>query len=302
MVAAAPPPLELPVARVTPQLQPVAMANVLPPPLPPPPPRQAPVDDLTPRLHAPAIVVDTAGAAGPAASPAAPAAAAPAPQESKAVAGPPGRAVPGGALGQFAAATMAAPSDVSVAGQLPHLDTTVLQGATIDALLETAINSDLPGYVRAIVKRDLRGFDGKAVLIPRGSRVIGQYRNAQSQGEARVFIIWSRLIRPDGVSVDLESPGGDALGRGGLTGEVDTHFFARFGDAIMLSVLSAGVGAVSGTPSTQIAVGSSAAVGAAAGALPRASDIPPTIKVAQGARVTIFVAHDLDFSHVKSLP
>jgi type IV secretion system protein VirB10 len=195
-------------------------------------------------------------------------------------------------------------TDSSVATQMTHLGTTIVQGTTVQALLETAINSDLPGYIRAIVRRDIRGFDGTTVLIPRGSRVIGQYRNAQSLGESRVFVIWSRLIRPDGVSVQLGSPGGDELGRGGLTGDVETHFFARFSDAIMMSVLNAGVGAATGTPQTQIAIGSSAAaLGAAASAsLPRTGDIPPTIKVPQGAEVTIFIARDLDFSAVKALP
>jgi type IV secretion system protein VirB10 len=184
---------------------------------------------------------------------------------------------------------------------MTNLDTTVTQGATIPAVLETAINSDLPGYTRAVVSRDVLGFDGKNVLIPRGSRVIGQYRNALSLGQARVFIIWTRVIRPDGVTVQIGSPSEDALGRAGLTGDVDSHFFARFGGAILLSVLNGGIAAIAGTPSTQISIGSpAAAAGAAASAaVPTGSDILPTISVNQGAAINIFVARDLDFSPVK---
>jgi type IV secretion system protein VirB10 len=204
----------------------------------------------------------------------------------------------------FADRLSAGDAEPAKASAMRDLDALIPQGAVIPAVMETAINSDLPGLARAMVARDIKSFDGSTVLIPRGSRVIGQYRNAQALGESRVFVIWSRLIRPDGVSVQLGSPGGDALGRGGLTGEVNTHFFARFGDAIMMSVLNAGVGAATGTPSTQISIGSSAAaVGAAAAAsMPRTGEIPPTIKVPQGAEVTIFIARDLDFSAVKALP
>jgi type IV secretion system protein VirB10 len=209
-----------------------------------------------------------------------------------------------GALGpneQFAARASEAPPDPAIATQMTNLGTTITQGATIPAVLETAINSDLPGFTRAVVSRDVMGFDGKNVLIPRGSRVIGQYRNALSLGQSRVFIIWMRAIRPDGVTVQIGSPGDDALGRGGLTGEVNSHFFSRFGGAILLSVLNAGATAIAGTPSTQISIGSpAAAAGAAATAtIPTGADILPTIKVKQGAAINIFVARDLDFSGVK---
>lgn len=113
------------------------------------------------------------------------------------------------------------------------------QGTVIPAVLETGINSDLPGFVRAIVGRDVRGYDGTTVLIPRGSRLIGQYRNAVAVGQSRAFVVWSRLITPAGLSLDIQSPGTDATGRSGIAGETHSHFFRRFGNAILLSVLSA---------------------------------------------------------------
>ena len=305
-----PPPLDLP--RPAPEPAPVVQQVIAPPPPPPPPPPAAP-DDSAQRLHAPMVVVDLqSGRSSPMAdAPAIPAAANLATKSESAQLAPsaadgtaPGAHVTSGPIEQFAARLGQQSADTALATQMNNLRTTLAQGSTVQALLETALNSDLPGYVRAVVRRDVLGFDGKEVLIPRGSRVIGQYRSAVSLGQSRVFVIWTRVIRPDGVTVQISSPGGDSLGGGGLTGEVNTHFFARFGGAILLSVLNAGVAAVSRAPTTQIAIGSpAAAAGAAAAAtFPQGSEIAPTIKVEQGSLVTIFVARDLDFSAVKSVP
>ncbi len=178
------------------------------------------------------------------------------------------------------------------------LDSLIPQGTVIPGVLETAINSDLPGYTRAIVSRDVVSFDGRAVLIPRGSRIIGQYKSAVAQGQSRAFIIWTRIIRPDGVSIQIGSPGTDSLGRAGLDGKVDRHFFQRFSGSILMSVLNTAVAALGQTPSTQVTIGSpGAALGAASSAL-QGADIPPTIKVRQGEAIQILVARDLDFSAV----
>jgi type IV secretory pathway VirB10-like protein len=138
-----------------------------------------------------------------------------------------------------------------------NLDAVVPQGAVIPAVMETAINSDLPGLARAMVTRDVKSFDGSTVLIPRGSRVIGQYKSGVALGASRVFVIWTRVIRPDGVTIQIGSPAADPLGRGGLEGKVDRHFFTRFGGSILMSVLNAGVAAVSNVrTNSQIYIGS----------------------------------------------
>lgn len=182
------------------------------------------------------------------------------------------------------------------------LDAVVPQGAVIPAVMETAINSDLPGLARAMVTRDTKSFDGSTVLIPRGSRVIGQYKSGVAMGASRVFVIWTRVIRPDGVSIQIASPAADPLGRGGLEGKVDRHFFNRFSGSILLSVLNAGVAAVSNTrSSSQIYIGSAAEAASVAGAAIKTDGgTAPTIQTPQGAPVTIFVARDLDFSGVRS--
>jgi type IV secretion system protein VirB10 len=186
------------------------------------------------------------------------------------------------------------------ASRIANLDATIEQGNTINAVLETAINSDLPGYARAVVSRESRSFDGTKVLIPRGSHVIGQYRSGIALGQSRVFVVWTRLIRPDGVSMDLASDGTDDLGRGGLEGDVERHFLQRFGGAILLSLLSLGGEALS-DGNTQVVINSTQGVSNAAGvALQSEITIPPTIEVPSGTPLRIFVARDLDFSSVET--
>ena len=181
---------------------------------------------------------------------------------------------------------------------LRNLSALAPQGTIIPGVLETAINSDLPGFTRAVVSRDVLSFDGRAVLIPRGSRLIGQYKSAVALGQSRAFIIWTRVLRPDGVSIQIGSPGTDALGRGGLEGDVDRHFFRRFSGSILLSVLSAGVASLGDTPSTQISIGSPGAAAGLASSAVQGEKISPTIKVPQGEAIRIFVSRDLDFSGV----
>ena len=190
--------------------------------------------------------------------------------------------------------------EVAHASRMARLDRLVPQGAVIGATMETALNSDLPGYARAIVQRNVYSFDGSAVMIPAGSRVIGQYKSGVAQGASRVFILWTRLIRPDGVTIDLASPATDELGRGGLSGKVNRHFLERFGGAILTSVLSGGITAASAALSggSTVLVGSASQASSLAGQASQSNDIPPTITTRQGAGVRIFVARDLDFSAV----
>jgi type IV secretion system protein VirB10 len=202
---------------------------------------------------------------------------------------------------RFAARISGSSNDTARATQMRDLGRIVPQGFVIPAVLETAIDSDLPGSVRAVVSRDVRGFDGAQVLIPRGSKLIGQYRSAAAIGQTRAFVVWSRIITPTGVSIDIGSPATDRLGRGGVAGKADNHFFQRFGSAILLSVVTAGVEVAgrSRGDSTSLVIGSSTqASQLATVALQKNIDIPTTIRVPQGAPVQVSVSRDLDFSAV----
>lgn len=172
--------------------------------------------------------------------------------------------------------------------------TTVAQGTLIPAVLETAINTDVPGYVRAVVSKDVRSFDGKRVLVPRGSRLVGQYQSGVQAGQKRAYVVWTRLLQPDGVSVDLASPGTGFDGTTGLAGDVDNKFFQRFGSAILLSVIG-GLTAIAGGGASVVLGGGQSA---AATALQQNGEIGPTIRVKQGEPIRVFTARDLDFSTV----
>lgn len=185
----------------------------------------------------------------------------------------------------------------ATAAHIGDLGATVIEGTLIAGVLETAINSDLPGFTRAVVSEDVRSFDGTEVLVPRGSRLIGQYRSGLAIGESRAFVVWTRLILPNGVAIKLASPVTDTLGRAGLGGKVDRHFLERFGSAILLSIIGAGaeiLAAESGNSSVVI-TSSAQAYGVAQTALQSSINIPPTIRIAQGSPIRIFVARDLIF-------
>lgn len=190
--------------------------------------------------------------------------------------------------------------EVAKARRMAGLDRLIPQGAIIGAVMETALNSDLPGFARATVLRDVRSFDGSAVLIPAGSRIIGQYKSGVAQGASRVFVLWTRLIRPDGVSIELASPATDELGRAGISGKVNRHFLQRYGGGILTSVISGAISAAAASLSggSTIIVGSAGEAASLARQAGRTDDIPPTITTRQGANVRIFVARDLDFSVV----
>lgn len=203
-----------------------------------------------------------------------------------------------------------------------NLNSIVAQGKMIDAVLETAINTDLPGVLRAIVSRDIYAESGKKVLIPKGSRLIGDYEAELEAGQKRVFVVWTRIIRPDGIDVVIESPGVDTLGRAGVPGNVDNRFMEIFGNAVLLSALtvtgayvletitgatetSSSTTTASDGSTTQNSTGTptSFAISEAATDLSdTASDIvsetvntQPRITVPQGTRIKVFVNSDLIF-------
>jgi type IV secretion system protein VirB10 len=239
-----------------------------PPPPPPPPPRVS---------EGPTLVVDT-GAPGAAAAAAA--------------------AAPTAAGAEGAGGAAFTPAGRARAGMFANRSTTVPQGTLIPAVLETALDSTRPGFARALVSRDVRGFDGSRVLIPRGSRLIGEYRSEAAPGQRRALVNWTRLIRPDGVTMAIGSPAGDPLGRGGIKAKVNTHFFERFAGAILQSALDIGVNLASraGNGTTIIALPGGAQ---SVAQIVQPAQVTPTLKVRQGTSISIFVARDLDFTRAE---
>lgn len=274
------------------------------------------------RLRAPQVIADNAAAAASQSN---------AEDGSRAAGGPeddPNR--------RFLSSVSAAGVEVSRATKNNRIDALVAQGTMIRGVLETALQSDLPGMVRAVVAENVWSFDGRRVLIPAGSRLVGEYKSGIAQGQTRVFVVWTRMLRSDGVSVQLGSNGTDDLGRAGNAGFVDNHYMERFGSAILLSIVggaaqflsaygqntnnASGNGSVITTTDpvtgivTQTQTGvnqnqlslqareiaaqnvSQTLTNIAQEALRNSINIPPTIYLDQGTRIIVFVRRDLDFS------
>ncbi|MCP4096098.1 MAG: TrbI/VirB10 family protein, partial [Planctomycetaceae bacterium] len=196
--------------------------------------------------------------------------------------------------------------ETSRATDLGDISKVIVQGTIISAVLETAINTELPGNIRAQVVNPVYSFDGQTILMPAGTRLIGTYNSKISIAQKRVLIAWNRAITPEGKSVKLAATGTDRLGRGGQSGNVDTRFFQRFGTAILITSISA----IPSFLANNEATGNST-VSAANDVAQDASDdlkdatedvleeylkLPPIIRIPQGTVMNVLVNQDLDFS------
>lgn len=175
----------------------------------------------------------------------------------------------------------------------------VSQGTLIAAVLETAIDSTQSGQVRAIISKNVFNGMGTKILIPKGSRIFGEYKGELGPGQNRAQIIWTRLIRPDGATIALDSPASDPLGRAGVKGRVNTHFGERLLGALLQSTIDFGALAASRAISSNNGV-IVAIPSAAQGATSQIVQPPPkpTLKVRHGTRIAVLVSRDLDFSAV----
>jgi type IV secretion system protein VirB10 len=175
----------------------------------------------------------------------------------------------------------------------------LLAGAVIPCVLQTALDSTTAGYVTCLIPRDIYSDNGAVVLLEKGARVLGEYRGGVRQGQSRIFVLWTRAVTPNGVAVSLASPASDALGRAGFDGMIDTHFWDRFGAALLLSVVDDAAAALAREDSGgQVVRLPSAAAGMA---VQQGGEIGPTLRKPQGGEVSILVAQDLDFSAVYRL-
>lgn len=177
------------------------------------------------------------------------------------------------------------------------------KGSFLDCTLETAINSSLPGMTTCVTATDTFGADGSVVLLERGSKLIGETRGEVRAGSNRVFVLWSEARTPTGVVVPLASPGTDELGRSGLPGEVDRHFWDRFGAAILVSVIDGAVQAAvqRETRGNSVTVNPAGSSDILTEVLKSTIHIPPTVTKRHGDRIAVLVARDLDFRSVYEL-
>jgi len=192
----------------------------------------------------------------------------------------------------------------SRAGTLGNRDFIVAMGTSIPCILETALASDQPGFTSCMINRDILSDNGRVVLMEKGTQVTGEYRGGLRRGQKRLFVLWNRAKTPKGIIVTLASPATDALGRTGMGGHVNTHWWERFGSALLLSVVGDATSyAKSRLQETGVDAQNTAGSGqqAAAIAVEQSINIPPTLNKHQGEIVSIYVARDLDFSGVYRL-
>lgn len=121
--------------------------------------------------------------------------------------------------------------------------TEIKAGTVIPAVMVGGINSELPGQVVGQVSRNVYdSTTGRYLLIPQGSRLVGNYNSDVAYGQSRVMVAWNRLILPDGSSFDLGTmPGADQGGYAGFKDRVNNHYGRTFGSALMVSLFSAGL-------------------------------------------------------------
>lgn len=196
--------------------------------------------------------------------------------------------------------------ETSRASDLGDTSQIIVQGTIISAILETAINTELPGNIRAQVMRPVYSFDGQTVLMPAGTRLIGSYNPEISIAQKRVLIAWNRAITPEGKSVKLAATGIDRLGRGGQEGNVDTRFKERFGTAILITAISAipsflanddATGNTSTGAATNVAQDASEDLSdTTEDVLEEYLQLPPIIRIPQGTQMNVLVNQDLVFS------
>ncbi len=193
----------------------------------------------------------------------------------------------------------ALPSTVTQAQVIANPSNTVVQGTMIQAVMETALDSSLPGQVRALTSEDVYSYDGARLLIPRGSRLVGRYRSGAEIAQKRVTIAWDRIILPTNQSIQISSFGGDELGRSGVTGFVDTRFAERFGSAALISIVTAAPSVAASNVEDDAAADVLEDVGddladATDSVISDYLSIGPVIYLDQGARVTVMVDRDLE--------
>lgn len=204
--------------------------------------------------------------------------------------------------------------ETSVSQNLTDPSSMVVQGTIISAVLETAIDTSLPGSLRAQITQPVYSFDGSRIMMPEGTILIGEFNNDVKLEQKRVMIAWNRAVTPEGKSIALGSIGTDRLGRSGTLGNVDNRYLKKFGAAALISTISAiptlieagtGGGRDSEGSGTTLNINgrSEAASEIGSGIGDQASDVlgeylslPPIIRVPQGEEIRIFVSRDLLFT------
>lgn len=176
----------------------------------------------------------------------------------------------------------------------------ISKGTVIDCILETRLDTTVPGFTSCVIPRDIYSQDGKVLLVERGTKAVGEYQGGVANGLARIFVLWTELRTPEGVIVSVASPAADSLGGAGMGGYVDFHWWKRFGNALLFSMVSSAFDfatAKEAENNGDFQMNDSGMQEIIQEAMRQAGNIPPTLYKNQGEHVAIFVARDIDFSN-----
>lgn len=223
-----------------------------------------------------------------------------------AVSGSAGAPVVGQAGGALAQALTPTVTPRVRAAMLGNRSLILAQGAKIDCVGDTAFDSTEAGISTCTVTKNVYSDDGHVLLIERGSQINSEYRSNLAPGQKRVFVLSARIKTPNGVTVEIDSPAADALGRMGVDGYVNNHWVQRVGAAMLLGITQDAIGYLAtrgGNSNGSVVFENTQQQGndMATRVLDSTINIPPTLTQNQGAEFTIVIARDLDFGSVYAL-
>lgn len=190
-------------------------------------------------------------------------------------------------------------------------DALMVRGTLIRCVLETRLVTDVPGFTSCIVTEPVYSINGQRMLLPKGSKVLGTY-GAEAIGGSRVAVVWDRITTPNGLNINMSSPGVDNLGSAGHPGHYDAHWGERVSAALLISLISDAfkyAGAKHGPQQVDITNGTvvqspyesntaRTMERLANMALDKSMSRPATVTINQGEIVNVYVAQDVDFSAV----
>ena len=229
------------------------------------------------------------------------------------VGGPLGGGAPAPSGGLFGGQLQGSATPRVVASMLGNRSLTLPKGTAFTCALKTKVITATSGLVGCQVQRNVFSDDGRVLLIERGSHMDGEYRMTSVRpGTVRIPVLWTRIRTPNGVTVDIDSPGTGPLGESGIDGYIDNRWMERIGAAMLVSLINDAVQLViqdraslsdnSGQSNTILLPSTTAnASKLAEKVLDSTINIPPLIYQNQGGIVGIYVARDVDFSSVYEL-
>lgn len=210
------------------------------------------------------------------------------------------------------AAVVEPPKEVAFAQPIYNPDTLLVRGTYIRCVMETRIITDLPGFTSCVVTEPTYSINGRRLLLPKGSKISGRYQSDNINGP-RVSVIWDRITTPNGIDVNMASPGIDNLGGAGHPGDFNAHWGSRIASALLISLISDAFkyAAAKNGPESTTVTNSGLAIQEpyesntaramerlANQALDKSINRPPTVTINQGTVVNVYVAKDVDFSSV----